>query len=92
MHCALHVTCSILQAMWRLSSYLKLPWQPYIDILGETEYTLDASSSKVSHCMSHALSQNQHNGPICLICALIVMQLHWSVAGHRWCGMWRAGT
>jgi hypothetical protein len=36
-----------LQAKWRLSSYLKLPWQPYINILGETEYTMDVSGSKV---------------------------------------------
>lgn len=36
------------QAEWRLITHLRLPWRPLIDILGATEYTLDASSTKVA--------------------------------------------
>ncbi|CAL8464982.1 g4517 [Coccomyxa elongata] len=36
-----------LQAEWRLSTYLRLPWRPFIDVLGSTEYTLDDASQQV---------------------------------------------
>ncbi|BDA50578.1 hypothetical protein COCOBI_16-2540 [Coccomyxa sp. Obi] len=36
-----------LKAEWRLSTYLRLPWRPFIDVLGSTEYTLDDASQQV---------------------------------------------
>ncbi|EIE20578.1 hypothetical protein COCSUDRAFT_10876, partial [Coccomyxa subellipsoidea C-169] len=35
-----------LKADWRLSTYLRLPWRPFIDVLGSTEYTLDEASQQ----------------------------------------------
>lgn len=37
----------ILQAMWRLTMQLKLPWKPLIDIDGSTSYTLDEVTFQV---------------------------------------------
>ncbi|CAL5229294.1 g12592 [Coccomyxa viridis] len=36
-----------LKADWRLTAYLKLPWKPFIDINGSTEYTLDPMNQQV---------------------------------------------
>ena len=41
-----------MQADWRLTTHLKLPWRPLIDINGSTEYTLDQKNQQVS---SHTL-------------------------------------
>ena len=35
------------QADWRLTTYLKLPWKPFINIDGSTEYTLDPTNQQV---------------------------------------------
>lgn len=39
-----------LQTQWRLRTYLSLPWQPLVDILGATIYTLDPTNTRVSSC------------------------------------------
>ncbi|CAK0787080.1 hypothetical protein CVIRNUC_010296 [Coccomyxa viridis] len=36
-----------LKADWRLTTHLKLPWRPFIDINGSTEYTLDPERQQV---------------------------------------------
>ncbi|MEW5301011.1 MAG: hypothetical protein WDW36_003895 [Sanguina aurantia] len=36
-----------LQTQWRLRTYLSLPWQPLVDILGATIYTLDPTNTRV---------------------------------------------
>ncbi|KAK9820971.1 hypothetical protein WJX81_003813 [Elliptochloris bilobata] len=47
----------MVQAEWRLITRLRLPWQPRIDILGATEYTLDASCTKIErHIESWSVS------------------------------------
>ena len=80
---------TMLQAGWRLSTYLKLPWRPHIDILGETEYTLDASSSRVRRCTYLILrthkgtepSSVQHGSHTFTLAQFGVL------LAHRWCGM-----
>lgn len=46
-----------MQAQWTLQTYLKLPWRPYIDVIGATEYTLNAEANQVSptssRCWTH---------------------------------------
>eukprot|EP00898_Chlorokybus_atmophyticus_P000628 jgi/Chlat1/1566/Chrsp123S01847 len=38
----------LLLASWRLTTHLKLPWRPYININGMTDYTLDQESLRVT--------------------------------------------
>ncbi|KAK9829722.1 hypothetical protein WJX72_007527 [[Myrmecia] bisecta] len=36
-----------IKAQWKLQTYLKLPWRPFIDVLGTTLYTLNDDATKV---------------------------------------------
>ncbi|DBB17826.1 TPA: hypothetical protein ACH3X3_002848 [Trebouxia sp. C0006] len=36
----------LLQAHWTLQTYLKLPWRPFIDVIGATEYSLNAEANQ----------------------------------------------
>ena len=46
------------QAAWTLQTTLKLPWRPFIDVIGATEYTLNADANQVQlpthvfHCQA----------------------------------------
>ncbi|PNH11130.1 hypothetical protein TSOC_002059 [Tetrabaena socialis] len=47
----------VVRAEWRLSTYLRLPWRPLIDILGATDYTLNDQSNRIArHVESWAVS------------------------------------
>ncbi len=37
----------LVQAHWTLQTYLKLPWQPFINVIGATEYSLNAEANQV---------------------------------------------
>lgn len=37
----------VLRAQWRLSTHLSLPWQPLIDIVGQTSFTLNGDGNKI---------------------------------------------
>ncbi|KAL0051668.1 hypothetical protein WJX82_000012 [Trebouxia sp. C0006] len=37
----------LLQAHWTLQTYLKLPWRPFIDVIGATEYSLNAEANQI---------------------------------------------
>lgn len=39
--------CFALQATWRLTTQLKLPWRPCIDVSGSTDYLLNSSETQV---------------------------------------------
>eukprot|EP00976_Prorocentrum_cordatum_P014941 299440-Prorocentrum_minimum.AAC.5 len=42
----------LLNCSWRLQCGLKLPWRPFIDILGETDYTVtkgDDGAPRISY-------------------------------------------
>jgi len=39
--------CDALQADWELTTWLSLPWKPYVQIQGKTVYTLNAHANKV---------------------------------------------
>ena len=36
-----------LQAAWTLQTSLKLPWRPFLDVIGATEYTLNSDANQV---------------------------------------------
>ena len=36
-----------LQAQWTLQTSLKLPWHPFIDVIGATEYILNEDANQV---------------------------------------------
>lgn len=36
-----------LQAHWTLQTYLKLPWRPFINVIGATEYSLNAEANQI---------------------------------------------
>ncbi len=38
---------TLVQAHWTLQTYLKLPWRPFIDVIGATEYSLNAEANQV---------------------------------------------
>ncbi len=37
----------LVQAHWTLQTYLKLPWRPFINVIGATEYSLNAEANQV---------------------------------------------
>ncbi|KAL0034678.1 hypothetical protein WJX77_002009 [Trebouxia sp. C0004] len=37
----------LLQAEWTLQTYLKLPWRPFINVIGATEYSLNAEANQI---------------------------------------------
>jgi len=38
---------TLMQAHWTLQTYLKLPWRPFINVIGATEYSLNAEANQV---------------------------------------------
>ena len=40
-----------MQAQWTLKTYLKLPWRPYIDVIGATEYILNEDANQVCYAV-----------------------------------------
>ncbi len=38
---------TLVQAHWTLQTYLKLPWRPFINVIGATEYSLNAEANQV---------------------------------------------
>jgi hypothetical protein len=36
-----------MQAAWQLTTWLALPWKPYVDIQGRTVYTLNQDANQV---------------------------------------------
>ncbi len=40
-----------MQAQWTLQTYLKLPWRPYIDVIGATEYILNEDANQVCYAV-----------------------------------------
>lgn len=39
-----------MQAQWTLQTSVKLPWRPFIDVIGATEYILNDDANQVLLC------------------------------------------
>ena len=39
-----------MQAQWTLQTSVKLPWRPFIDVIGATEYVLNKDANQVLLC------------------------------------------
>lgn len=50
----LHNGGTRLQAAWTLQTSLKLPWHPFLNVIGATEYTLNPDANQVL-CLSDAV-------------------------------------
>ena len=48
-------TSCFLQAEWTLRSTVKVPWRPFVDVIGATEYSLNPQQNRI---IRHAESWN----------------------------------
>lgn len=49
----LPATSCMLRCQWKLTCGLKLPWKPYIELIGETDYTILDAVGGVSSSDTH---------------------------------------